>query len=96
MVTVVMMELSYCVTTVTLCHDISYWVFFQMPFRNSVYKLTVERKRCREGYVVALPSAVVATGNVSSQKININDTSFASSIETLGIQLLVSGCNSSL
>ena len=46
--------------------------------------------------MVALPPAVEATGNASSQTININDTLFASCIETLGIQLLVCGRNSSL
>jgi len=46
--------------------------------------------------MVALPTAVEATGNASCQTININDTLFPSSIETLGIQLFVYGCNSSL
>jgi len=47
-------------------------------------------------HVVALPLAVEATGNASCQTININDTLYPSSIETLGIQLFVHGCNSSL
>ena len=44
----------------------------------------------------ALPPAAETTGNASCQTININDTLFPSSIETLGIQLFVYGCNSSL
>ena len=48
--------------------------------------------------MVALPPAVEATSNASCQMINmrVNDTLFASSIETLGIQLLVYECSSSL